>query len=147
MRDCTQCKKKKVTMQFRPELDALHVRKPHVRTVLIKFINNDFLKTNCCITKNVCCEIFFFFSPSSNSPSEVVKRLLEPLANEGRTLYLDNYYMCPSLAQDLLLSNTNSVGKVRANRKDMPRDLTRSFCHMTDGLSSQGANSLCQMER
>ena len=33
-------------------------------------------------------EIYCRFPGLSNSPSEVVKRLLEPLANEGRTLYL-----------------------------------------------------------
>ena len=70
-------------------------------------------------------EIYCRYPGLSNSPSDVVKRLLGQLGNQGRTLYLDNYYMCPKLAQDLLLENTNSVGTVRSNRIGMPHDLTQ----------------------
>ena len=59
----------------------------------------------------------------SNSPGDVVKRLLAPLSNQGRILFMDNYYMCPNLAFDLLLENTNSVGTTRANRVGMPKEL------------------------
>ena len=68
-------------------------------------------------------EVYCWYPNLSNTPTEVVKRLLEPLNNQGRTLLLDNYYMCPNLAFDLLLENTNSVGTVHANRIGMPKEL------------------------
>ena len=68
-------------------------------------------------------EVFCRAPGVSNASGEVVKRLLEPIANEGRTVYMDNYYMCPTLAEDLLLEGTNSVGTTRANRRGMPEEL------------------------
>ena len=69
----------------------------------------------------------------SNSSAAVVKRLLQPLENEGRTLFMDNYYMCPDLASQLLLEGTNSCGTTRANRKNIPVALKVSAQAFTAG--------------
>ena len=71
-------------------------------------------------------EIFCKHSNLSNATSVVVKRMLSDaeLNNEGRTIFMDNYYQSPNLAQDLLLEGTNSVGTLidmerRPNSKPM----------------------------
>ena len=69
-------------------------------------------------------EVYCKYPGLSNTPSNVVKRLLDSLHREGRTLKMDNYYQCPVFALDLLLENTKSVGTVCANRVGMPTDIT-----------------------
>ena len=68
-------------------------------------------------------EVYCRYPDLSNAPSAVVKRLLDPLKGEGRSLYMDNYYMCPVLASELILENTNCIGTTRSNRVDFPREL------------------------
>ena len=38
-------------------------------------------------------EVYCRYPNISNTPADVVKRLLEPIRNLGHTLYMDNYYM------------------------------------------------------
>ena len=52
-------------------------------------------------------------------PITMMKDYLE----EGRVLYLDNYYMTPKLTQFLLDHGTYTVGTVRANRRNFSKDL------------------------
>lgn len=61
----------------------------------------------------------------SNKPLDVCLRLLEPYANDGHTLYVDNYYCNPELAHRLSAENTNVVGTVRSNRIGLPKDLAQ----------------------
>ncbi|XP_070205714.1 piggyBac transposable element-derived protein 4-like [Littorina saxatilis] len=61
----------------------------------------------------------------SNKPKEVCLRLLTPFANKGHTLFVDNYYCNPALADELVAENTALVGTVRANRIGLPRDLAK----------------------
>ena len=49
--------------------------------------------------------------------------LLEPYLDRGHTVYLDNYYTMPRLAQYLLQRQTKLVGTVRANRRCMPQGI------------------------
>ena len=46
-----------------------------------------------------------------------------PLLNQGYTLFLDNYYASPELAQKLRESGTDMVGTCRKNRKYFPKEL------------------------
>lgn len=55
--------------------------------------------------------------------SEIVLELIKPLLRKGHTLWMDNYYNCPSLAMYLKSQKTDCVGTLRLNRKDVPKIL------------------------
>ena len=50
----------------------------------------------------------------------VVMHLLEDLQDEGRVLYVDNYYTSLILFEDLYERGTYASGTVRINRKHFP---------------------------
>ena len=52
-------------------------------------------------------EIFAADRTVSNKPTDVVMRLVEPLLDIGRTVYTDNYYCCPELADRLIERETH----------------------------------------
>ena len=66
-------------------------------------------------------EIFAADRTVSNKPTDVVMRLVEPLLDIGRTVYTDNHYCCPELADRLIERETHCVGTVRPNRVGLPR--------------------------
>ena len=47
--------------------------------------------------------------------------LVEPLLKKGRTLWMDNFYNSPGLAQRLKTLKTDCVGTLRLSRKDVPQ--------------------------
>lgn len=49
--------------------------------------------------------------------TKVVMELMEPYLDEGRCLFVDNWYTSVDLAEKLLERNTHVVGTLRANRK------------------------------
>lgn len=51
---------------------------------------------------------------------QIVMTLMRPYLNNNHTLYLDNWYNSPSLAQLLYHNKTNCCGTVRKNRQSMP---------------------------
>ena len=67
----------------------------------------------------------------NNTPFDVCMRLLEPLRNLGHTLYVDNYYCNPHLAETLSAECTQVVGTVRSKRVGFPKDLVQQ--HMARG--------------
>ena len=80
-------------------------------------------------------EIFCKHPNLSNVTSVVVKRMLNDaeLNNEGRTIFMNNYYQCPNLAQDLLLEGTNSVGTSSFYRLGTPAELKVNAQAFTPG--------------
>jgi len=54
--------------------------------------------------------------PGFGLAETAVLRLIEPLLDEGRELYIDNYYTSYPLAQELLRRRTTMVGTLRTNR-------------------------------
>ena len=52
----------------------------------------------------------------------VVLELLEPYLGRGHTLYIDNWYTSPLLAEELLKHDTGVCGTVKTNRKHMPEN-------------------------
>nr|XP_042903779.1 piggyBac transposable element-derived protein 4-like [Parasteatoda tepidariorum] len=52
----------------------------------------------------------------------VVKSLLEELASQGYHLYIDRFFMSPSLADELFGLQTNTCGTVMGRRKGMPEN-------------------------
>lgn len=59
-----------------------------------------------------------------NVSETVVKELSQLIINKGYTLFLDNWYSSPKIFEFLLTHDTNAIGTVRSNRKNMPKDLT-----------------------
>lgn len=53
--------------------------------------------------------------------TKVVMDLMEPYLDEGRCLFVDNWYTSIDLAEKLLDRNTHLVGTLRANRKRNPK--------------------------
>lgn len=49
---------------------------------------------------------------------------MEPYLDEGRCLFVDNWYTSNDLPEKLLDRNTYIVGTLRANRKKNPKEVT-----------------------
>lgn len=56
----------------------------------------------------------------------VVMELLQSIRNKGHTLYIDNWYSSPKLFLTLVRNETNVLGTVRCNRKNMPGDFVKA---------------------
>jgi len=57
--------------------------------------------------------------------------LVEPLLNKDRTLWMDNFYNSPAMAQRLKSLKTDCVGTLCLTRKDVPqrvKDKTVFWC-------------------
>jgi len=62
-----------------------------------------------------------FISGDTNKTAAIVLSIVEPLLEKGRTLWMDNFYNSPALAQRLKASKTDCVGTLRLSRKDVPQ--------------------------
>ncbi|CAF1078567.1 unnamed protein product [Rotaria sordida] len=60
---------------------------------------------------------------NTNCIRDLVKRLVHPWINSGRTVTTDNYFTSVELAEDLLGLNTTLVGTMQRNKKEIPREL------------------------
>lgn len=56
----------------------------------------------------------------SNSPFEVVKRLVRPIEHTGRNITADNWYGSIPLAEYLLTKKLSFIGTLRKNKKELP---------------------------
>ena len=66
--------------------------------------------------------------PTCTRTTKLVVGLLHhtKLLNEGRHVYMDNYYSSPELMMELFDKKTYSAGTVRANRKGLPLGVTKN---------------------
>ena len=62
-----------------------------------------------------------FISGDTNKTATIVLSLVEPLLKKGRTLWMDNLYNTPALAQRLKSLKTDCVGTLHLSRKDTPQ--------------------------
>lgn len=53
----------------------------------------------------------------------ICEELLRDLLNQGRTLFVDNFYPSYELGLSFLRQNTHVVGTLRANKKHMPKEV------------------------
>lgn len=60
----------------------------------------------------------------SNSPKDVVHRLIEPIINTGRNITADNWFTSIPLAEELLQKKLTLVGTLRKNKPQLPHELT-----------------------
>ncbi|KAJ4448309.1 hypothetical protein ANN_10324 [Periplaneta americana] len=62
----------------------------------------------------------------SNSPSELVKRLITSISGTGRNVTFDNWFMSVPLAKELLSDhNLTCVGTVRLNKREIPPEFVQ----------------------
>ena len=71
--------------------------------------------------KTLCSKQLTF--QASQQTAEIALSLVEPLLKKGHMLWMDNFYNSPALAERLKSLNTNCVGTLRLNRKDVPKTL------------------------
>ena len=62
-----------------------------------------------------------FISGDTNKTAAIVLSRVEPLLNKSRTLWMDNFYNSPAMAQRLKSLKTDCVGTLRLSRKDVPQ--------------------------
>lgn len=72
----------------------------------------------------------------------VCMELAGPLLNEGRTLYIDNFYTSYSLAKLMLENNTHIVGTLRANKKDIPKEVMLAKLKRGEVISMEDENGI-----
>jgi hypothetical protein len=63
----------------------------------------------------------------TSKTTAIVLKLVEPLLKRGRTVWMDYFYNSPSLARTLKIThNTDCVGTLKLNRKDVPPKVKNS---------------------
>ena len=72
---------------------------------------------------------------------KVCLELAQKLFREGRTLHVDNFYIMYELALSLLVNKTHLVGTLRANRKDIPKDVLEEELKREALISRKDKNS------
>uniref|UniRef100_A0A1B6FUY6 PiggyBac transposable element-derived protein domain-containing protein n=1 Tax=Cuerna arida TaxID=1464854 RepID=A0A1B6FUY6_9HEMI len=58
-----------------------------------------------------------------NISEQIILEMSSHLLNEGRIIFMDNWYSSPLLYQRLLEQKTFAVGTVRCNRKNFPKEV------------------------
>ena len=56
----------------------------------------------------------------SNTPSEIVKRLVGPIRKSNRNITMDNWYNSINLAEDLLADGLTCLGTMKKNKREIP---------------------------
>jgi hypothetical protein len=64
---------------------------------------------------------------NNNRISDLVKRLVQPWVNSGRTITMNNFFTDVGLAEDLLAIETTIVGTVRRSKPDIHKELQPSL--------------------
>ena len=57
---------------------------------------------------------------------KICLELAKDLLNEGKTLYVDNFYTSYKLAKSFLQKETHVAGTLRANKKDAPKEVLKA---------------------
>lgn len=60
------------------------------------------------------------YGNNSNKPTDIVKRLVEPIKNSNRNLTTDNYYTSYPLAEHLLQVGLTLLGTMKRNKREIP---------------------------
>ena len=71
---------------------------------------------------------------NKNGAKELVKRLVTPWINKGRSVTTDNCFTSAELAEDLLGVQTTLVGTIQKNQSEIPREL-QSNCQRPESSS------------
>jgi hypothetical protein len=76
----------------------------------------------------------------------ICMELLKELANDGRILYIDNYYTSVLLCKDLLKSKTYVCGTLRSNRKGNPKNVCQHKLKKGDIFGQQNHDGIRVMK-
>lgn len=77
-----------------------------------------------------------------NVATSVVMKLCDPLLDNGRTIYVDNYYTSVELAHKLLERKTHLVGTLRKNRKNNPKDVITKKLKKGESFSQESSTGI-----
>ncbi|XP_026476242.1 piggyBac transposable element-derived protein 4 [Ctenocephalides felis] len=64
---------------------------------------------------------------NSNKPSDVIRRLIQPILGSGRNLTADNWFTEFDLVEELRQNKISYVGTVRKNKKQLPPEFITSI--------------------
>ena len=73
---------------------------------------------------------------------KVCLELTKDLLNEGRTLFVDNFYTSYDLAKCFLQKNTHVVGTLRANKKDIPKEVLNAKLKRGEMIAKEDVNGI-----
>ena len=63
----------------------------------------------------------------SNSPADVVKRLIQPISHRGRNVTFDNWFTSVTLAEEILKEHKiTTVGTIRKNKREIHPEFTNT---------------------
>ena len=68
--------------------------------------------------------------------------LAQSYLNQGRTIYMDNWYTSISSAQELLHHNITCTGTIRRNRRGLPSDVTKSKLKKGQAIGLENADGV-----
>lgn len=105
-----------------------------------------------CDSKTGYCYNFKIYTGKDNTvrpnqnfsvSEQVVLDLCSDLLEEGRVIFMDNWYSSPNLFRELLRKNTYAVGTVRSSRKNIPVDLKTQKLKKGELTFRSTQNMLC----
>ncbi|KAG5864073.1 hypothetical protein JTB14_033907 [Gonioctena quinquepunctata] len=80
--------------------------------------------------------------PHVSASQNVVMKLIEDLLNNGRTLFIDNFYTSVPLACKLLSHYTHVVGTLRKNRKYIPPEIKSARLQKGEIIAKESADGI-----
>lgn len=82
----------------------------------------------------------------SSVAESIVMGMLQPLLDNGRTLYADNWYTSIPLAENLQKRSTHLVGTIRKNRKGLPKTVVDAKLKKGEITAKQNHNKVVVMK-
>ena len=79
-------------------------------------------------------------------PKNVCTELSELLLNEGRTLYINNFYISYELAKSLLEKKTHVVGTLQANTINISMEILQAKLKKGEMISRENENGIDVMK-
>ncbi|KAL7635477.1 UNVERIFIED_CONTAM: hypothetical protein RMT77_014546 [Armadillidium vulgare] len=77
---------------------------------------------------------------------KVCEKLMHNLLNEGRTLYVDNFYTSYELALSMLRQKTHLVGTVRSSERNMPKDVALAKLKRGEMKAKEDTNGIVYLK-
>lgn len=74
--------------------------------------------------------------------TNICMELCRPLLNDGRTLFIDNFYTSYELAKLMLENSTHVVGTLRSNKKHFPKEVMLTKLKRGDIVSREDENGI-----
>jgi hypothetical protein len=79
---------------------------------------------------DICGASISYITRNTPKTTTIVMKLIEPLLSKGFTVWMDNYYNSPDLAHFLKRHNTDCIGTLRLNRKNIPQEVKTKSSRM-----------------